>query len=56
MQQKESPSLGGKAIPILTKQMIAENKVDVDTVSGASVTSNAFKEAVSDALNKIDKK
>ena len=56
LQQKESPSLGGKAIPILTKQMIAENKVDVDTVSGASVTSNAFKEAVSDALNKIDKK
>lgn len=56
LQQKESPSLGGKAIPILTKQMIAENKVDVDTVSGASVTSHAFKEAVDDALNKLDKK
>lgn len=55
LQQKESPSLGGKAIPVLTKQMIKENKVDVDTVSGASVTSHAFKEAVTDALKNIDK-
>lgn len=53
LQQKESPSLGGKAIPLLTKQMVEQNKVDVDAVSGASVTSHAFKEAVNDALKHI---
>lgn len=55
LQQKESPSLGGKAIPVLTKAMIANNTTDVDTVSGASVTSHAFQEAVSDALKHIQK-
>lgn len=55
LQQKESPSLGGKVIPVLTKAMIANNTTDVDTVSGASVTSHAFQEAVSDALKHIQK-
>ena len=35
--------------------MIANNTTDVDTVSGASVTSHAFQEAVSDALKHIQK-
>ena len=55
LQQKESPSLGGKAIPVLTKEMLADNTTDVDAVSGASVTSRAFQEAVSDALKHIKK-
>ncbi|RVU71108.1 FAD-binding protein [Lactobacillus xujianguonis] len=55
LQQKESPSLGGKAIPVLTKEMLENNTTDVDAVSGASVTSHAFKEAVSSALKNLNK-
>lgn len=50
LQQKETPSLGGKAIPVLTKKMLSAQTTDVDAVSGASTTSAAFKEAVDEAI------
>lgn len=53
LQEKESPSLGGKAIPQLIQSMIANNTVDVDAVSGATTTSSAFKDAVKDAIKNI---
>ena len=53
LQEKESPTLGGKAIPKLTKEILAKNSPDVDAVSGATVTSHAFKEAVEMALKNI---
>lgn len=53
LQEKESPSLGGKAIPQLMQSMIANNTVDVDDVSGATTTSSAFKDAVKDAIKNI---
>ncbi|WP_251717561.1 FAD-binding protein [Lactobacillus agrestimuris] len=53
LQEKESPTLGGKAIPKLTKEILAKNNPDVDAVSGATVTSHAFKEAVEMALKNI---
>lgn len=53
LQQGESASIGGKAIPQLTEEILNKNSTQVDTISGASTTSNAFKEAVQDALNKL---
>lgn len=50
LQQKETPYLGGKAIPVLTKNMLEQQTTDVDAISGASTTSAAFKEAVDQAL------
>lgn len=55
LQQKETPSLGGRAIPALTKAMLAKQTADVDAFSGASVTSAAFKDAVKQALQNIKK-
>lgn len=56
LQEKETPSLGGKAIPVLTKEMLAQQTSDVDVVSGASTTSAAFKEAVQKAVADAEKK
>ncbi|MDF7639020.1 FAD-binding protein [Lactobacillus sp. ESL0791] len=53
LQEKETPSMGGKAIPVLTNEMLAKQSTDVDAVSGASTTSRAFKEAVTQALAHI---
>ncbi|MBU7484963.1 FAD-binding protein [Lactiplantibacillus pentosus] len=52
LQQSESGDVGLKAIHQLPAEMIAKNSPDVDAVSGASVTSNALKEAVEDAISK----
>ena len=50
LQEKESGDLGGQAIPKLTKEMLDNNSVEVDSVSGASTTSRAFKDAVKQAI------
>lgn len=55
LQEKESGDLGGHAIPKLTKEMLDHNSVDVDSVSGASTTSRAFKEAVEQAIENARK-
>ena len=55
LQEKETPSLGGKAIPVLTKKMLSAQTTDVDVVSGASTTSAAFKEAVNEAIKNAKK-
>ncbi|MCX8721010.1 MULTISPECIES: FAD-binding protein [unclassified Lactobacillus] len=55
LQEKETPSLGGKAIPVLTKKMLSAQTTDVDAVSGASTTSAAFKEAVNEAIKNAKK-
>ncbi|WEV44410.1 FAD-binding protein [Lactobacillus sp. ESL0684] len=55
LQQKETPNLGGKAMPILTKRMLEEQSPEVDAVSGASTTSAAFMQAVQQALANIKK-
>ena len=47
---KETEALGGKAIRILTERMIAANTAGVDGVSGATVTSFVFKQAVRECL------
>lgn len=49
LNQNETAGLDS-AIDILTKEIIANNSLDVDAVSGATVTSNGFIEAVKSAL------
>ena len=46
----ETPELGGKAIDIMTMEMIDNNTSGVDSVSGATVTSAYFRMAVNAAL------
>ncbi|GHU98385.1 flavocytochrome c [Spirochaetia bacterium] len=47
---KETEALGGKAIKLLTENIIAANTAGVDGISGATITSAAFRAAVRDAL------
>jgi uncharacterized protein with FMN-binding domain len=54
LEQSESEDVGLKAMAELPKQMVAKNTVDVDSVSGASVSSQALKAAVKDALKKAE--
>lgn len=54
LKQAESADYGLKAVKILPDEMVKQNKVDVDAVSGASSTTRGLKEAVNDALSKID--
>lgn len=46
----ETASLGGEAISTLTDEVITHQSLNVDTISGATVSSNAFIAAVTNAL------
>ena len=47
---KETPGIGTKAIDTLPGEMVEGNTVNVDTVSGATITSEAIIKAASNAL------
>ena len=47
----ETPSIGGIALPTLQEQIVAANGAEIDGVTGATVTSNAVKEAAAKALD-----
>ncbi|MEE3664146.1 FAD-dependent oxidoreductase [Brenneria sp. g21c3] len=49
---KETPELGGKAGPEVGKAIVEHQSLNVDGVTGATMTSNAVKKAVADALVK----
>lgn len=51
LKQSETPGFDN-AMDTLTKSIIATNSIDVDVVSGCTLTSNGFIEAVKDALSK----
>lgn len=51
VEQHETRGLGTTAILQLTKDMIAANSTEVDSVTGATLTSTAFKAAVRQALD-----
>lgn len=55
LKQAESADYGLKAVKLLPEEMVKQNKVDVDAVSGASSTTRGLKDAVNDALSQIDK-
>ena len=50
---KESATLGGKAVQILPERMMANNKVSVDKVTGATITSSVAIAAAKDALEQM---
>jgi len=50
LKQSESEDYGLKAIKELPEEIVAKNSVDVDSISGASASSKAIKEAVANAL------
>lgn len=47
---KETPDIGGKALPELEKQVVAAGGPEIDGVSGATVTGDAVKKAVASAM------
>lgn len=46
----ETSDIGGKAISDLPPEMLKEQTYDVDVISGATITSNAIKNAVAKCL------
>ncbi len=49
--KKETPGIGSKAIEKLPGEIVEKNSLDVDGVSGATITSNAIKKAAEAALS-----
>lgn len=49
VSENETPEIGGKAFETLIPEVIAANSIDVDAVTGATITSKAFFAAVEDA-------
>lgn len=47
---KETPTIGGVAVESMPQEMLTKQSVNVDIVSGATVTSNAIIEAVTEAF------
>lgn len=55
IQEDETPEYFNEAVKVLNS-IISANSTDVDSISGATVSSDALKEAVEDALQKAGKK
>lgn len=51
----ETPDRGGVAIEQLPGEMVKSQSIEVDAVSGATVTSNAIKDAVARCLERASK-
>lgn len=52
LQESETPEIGGEALKKLPQMVLDKQSSDIDAISGASVTSKAFAEAVKAALEK----
>ena len=48
--EAETPEIGGKALEELPKKMVEANSIEVDGISGATITSNAIKAAAKAAI------
>lgn len=51
----ETPDIGGKAITELPDEIMEQQSYDADVISGATVTSEAIKNAVADCLEQASK-
>lgn len=51
-EQKETPTIGGAALPKYVDAVIANQSTKIDAVSGATLTMKGFTDAVNDALKK----
>lgn len=54
-ENKETEGIADGALKDVPAAIVKENKADVDTVSGATLTSNAIIEATKEALSKAAK-
>lgn len=52
LEQNETPSIAGDAIATMPTRIVEAGSVDVDVVSGATITSKAILAAVEDAMGK----
>lgn len=55
LEQHETEGLGTTAILKLSHEMIKNNTTDVDAMAGATISSNAFKRAVNQAISSAQK-
>ena len=53
VQQQETAGVGSKALDALPAAIIEAQSTDVDVVAGATVSSNAIKDAVEQALAQV---
>ena len=51
LESAETDGIGEKALPVMVENVVGANSLDVDSVSGATVTSTAFLAAVENALS-----
>lgn len=54
LEQHETDDIGGKALEKLADEAVAKNTADVDTVSGATRTSEGFRDALNAALKQAE--
>lgn len=54
-ENKETPALGGAVIKLLPEKILAAQSADLDTVSGATLTSQAILAAVKDCIDQASK-
>ena len=52
LEHAETEGLGGVALPQYAAQTVEKQSLDIDVVSGVTVSMNGYKEAVNDALSK----
>ena len=50
VEQSETEGIGAAALPMLVQSVLDSQTIGVDAVTGATITSNAFKAAMQDAL------
>ena len=55
LEHAETEGLGGVALPQYAAQTVEKQSLDIDVVSGVTVSMNGYKEAVNDALSKAVK-
>ncbi len=53
LEHNETPNIGDTALEKLTEQAKSLGTAEVDSISGATTTSRAFKEALADALSQV---
>ncbi len=54
LEYSDTPGYSNVVFEYLPKKTISANSTEIDTISGATITSKAFLEAVKDALKKAD--
>lgn len=56
VEHSETPGIGDAAITKITAGVVEAQTAEVDSVTGATMTSAGLKEAIADALSKAEKK